>query len=312
MFQKLCGVLIVAAVLGVMARAQNADAVQSYFAGKEVMLKIDMPGSQKGVDLRFNKQAPMDWGEYGSRIKEFGVSIRKGDMARVTKIVVKNDMIEFQLDGGGFGSFGDDTTTTVTAKTLDKSDYEKELERQISNASDDDTRRRLQRDLDRERSRRDQQNEMNRNDAAMASQGKAQQVAENRMRGGSRFNLRWQGSIPAGNLSPDALEKLLEPYVDFQTDSSQQNAGGPPPQDNGSAADAGQNGGGESGSPTGQLKRGMSTDEVARLLGQGNKLSETTSADGLKTQVYEYTAGDRHVEVTYVNGIVVKFAISSN
>ena len=34
-------------------------------------------------------------------------------------------MIEFQLDGGGFGTFGDDTTTTVSAKPLEKSDYEK-------------------------------------------------------------------------------------------------------------------------------------------------------------------------------------------
>jgi hypothetical protein len=65
------------------------------------------------------------------------------------------------------------------------------------------------------------------------------------------------------------------------------------------------------GSATGQLKQGMSLDDVARLLGQGNKLSESVAADGLKTQVFEYSTGDRHVDVTYVNGVVVKFSISS-
>jgi hypothetical protein len=110
----------------------GASAVQSYFTGKQVILKIDMLGSQKGVDLRFNKPTPMDWKEYGSRIKQFGVAIHQGDLARVTSVVVKNDMIEFQLDAGGFGTFGDDTNTTVTAKPIDKSDYEKSLEKEIA------------------------------------------------------------------------------------------------------------------------------------------------------------------------------------
>ena len=47
----------------------------------------------------------MDWKDYSGRIKQFGTAIRKGDTARVTAIVVKKDMIEFQLDGGGFGTF---------------------------------------------------------------------------------------------------------------------------------------------------------------------------------------------------------------
>lgn len=65
------------------AADQNADSLQSYFVGKEVAMKIDMPGSQKGVDSRFNKQTPMDWKEYWSRIKEFGVAIHKGDTAPI-------------------------------------------------------------------------------------------------------------------------------------------------------------------------------------------------------------------------------------
>src|ERR1700691_5468189 len=78
----------------------DAPSLEGYFIGKEVLVKIDMPGSQKGVDLKFNKPSPMDWNDYSSRIKTYGIAIRKGDVVRVTKFVVKNDMIEFQLAGG--------------------------------------------------------------------------------------------------------------------------------------------------------------------------------------------------------------------
>ena len=137
-----------------------------------------MPGTQQGVDLRFNKDNPMNWKEYSSRLKSNGVAIHKGDTARVTAVVVKDDRIEFQLDGGGFGTFLDDSSTTVTAKTVDKSDYEKQLEREIANTTDDDQRRKLQRDLDRERARRERQEADNRNAAQVASQIKAQKVAD--------------------------------------------------------------------------------------------------------------------------------------
>jgi len=180
------------------------SSIQSYFTGKQVVLKIDMPGSQKGIDLRFDKPVPMNWKEYSSRLKQFGPAIRKGDVATVTTIVVKKNMIEFQLDGGGFGTFGDDTTTTVTAKSTEKSDYEKQLEKQISETDDPDKKRDLQRDLDKERARRERQDAANQNAANVASQLKAQKVAENRMRGGSRFNLRWAGSIPSDQLTPAA------------------------------------------------------------------------------------------------------------
>ena len=49
---------------------QADNSLEGYFTGKEVLVKIDMPGSQKGVDLRFNKTPAMDWNEYSSRIKD--------------------------------------------------------------------------------------------------------------------------------------------------------------------------------------------------------------------------------------------------
>jgi hypothetical protein len=302
--------LLALATVAIPAHAQNSDALQAYFSGKQVVVKIDMPGTQKGVDLRFNKPSPMDWKEYGSRVKQFGVAIRQGDAARVTTIVVKRDMMEFQLDGGGFGTAGDDTNTKVTAKPLEKSDYEKSLENQIANTDDPDKRAQLQRDLDRERARRERQDSINQHQAQIASQVKAQQVAQNRMTGGSRFNLRWQGSVPA-DLTPEKVMQLLAPYVSFNAvqagDSGvvAPNAGAP------SQVDANTAAGNANISSTAQLKRGMKLDEVTSLLGPGKKVSESVGDQGLKTEVYQYTTSDQQVEVTYVDGLVVRYSITS-
>ncbi len=292
-------VLLAAAVCLLPLNAETSPgALQSYFTGKEVVLKIDMPGTQQGVDLRYNKDTPMNWKEYANRLKQCGAAIRKGDTARVTAVVVKDDRIEFQLDGGGFGTFGDDTNATVTAKPVEKSDYEKQLENQIANTTDDDKKRSLQKDLDRERSRRERQDANNQSAAQVASQLKAQKIADARMRGGSRFNLRWSGSIPAEEKTPEAVMKLLADYVSF--DSTQQ-ASAPPTPAGDSAIP-----------PTAQLKRGMKMEDVTNLLGPGKQLSESVSGDGLKTQTYQYATGDRSVEVIYVEGLVVRYSISSN
>ena len=278
--------------------AQTPDPLQS-LVGKEVVLKIDMPGTQQGVDLNFNKDNPMNWKAYSNRLKSAGTAIRKGDTARVTAVVVKNDRIEFQLDGGGFGTFGDDTNATVVPKTIDKSNYEKQLERDISNTTDPDRKRQLQRDLDRERSRRERQEADARAAAQVASQIKAQQIADKRMGGGSRFNLRWQGSIPPDQKNPDAVMKLLADYATLV--GPQQVSASPPAQDAVAAVPA-----------TAHLKRGMKMEEVTNLFGQGHQLSQSVSPDGLKTQVFEYSSGDRQVDVTYVEGLVVRYSINSN
>lgn len=298
------GVILFAMALFTLSLSAQKDpnSLEGYFTGKEVVLKIDMPGTQQGVDLRYNKDVPMNWKEYSNRLKSNGVAIPKGATARVTGVVVKDDRIEFQLDGGGFGTFLDDSNTTVTAKSVDKSDYEKQLEKQIANTTDEDKKRSLQRDLDRERARRERQDANNRAAAQVASQIKAQQVADNRLRGGSRFNLRWSGSIPADQKTPQAVMKLLADYVSF--DGLQIAA---------VAAPVAQNPAGNAAVPaTAQLKRGMKIEEVTTLFGPGKQLSESVSNDGLKTQIVQYATSDRRVEVTYVEGLVVRYSISSN
>jgi len=311
MLWRACSVVFFAvSVASLPSGAQGGQsALQSYFVGKQVKVQIDMPGTQQGVDLRVERADPMDWKAYSNRLKENGAALRSGDRATVTTLVVKKNLIEFQLDGGGFGTFWDDTRTTVTPYHVDKSGYEKQLERDVSNTSDPQKRRDLQRELDRVRDRREREQRADDRAAQIASQIKAQEVADKRLRGGSRFNLRWSGSIPQDQLTPEAVMKLLDGYVDFGNLQAQKAILQPAAQN--VAANANPPANGAPNTPMTQLKRGMQIGEVSELMGLGRRLSESTSEEGLKTQIFEYLPDDYRVEVTYVDGVVVRYSISS-
>jgi hypothetical protein len=301
---------VILAVLPANAQGSGQSALQNYFVGRQVRLQIDMPGTQQGVDLRMERDDPMDWRAYSSRLKQFGPAIRSGDRSTITTIVVKKNLIEFQLDGGGFGTFWDDSSTTVTPYHVGKSSYEKQLEDDIRNTSDPQRKRDLQRELDRVRNRRQREQAADDRAAMIASQLKAQQVADKRTRGGSRFNLRWPGTIPPDQLTPDALMKLLVDYIDFG-DSQAQKPIFQAAAQNHAPANTNAPASGASSSPITRLKRGMQIGDVSQLLGLGRQMSQSTSEEGLKTQIFEYLPEDYRVEVTYVDGVVVRYSISS-
>jgi hypothetical protein len=303
------------AICGVLPVSGQGDpaSLEGYFTGKTVVVKVDMPGTEKGVDLDFEKAAPLDWKPYSSRLSDFGIAIHKGDAARITKIALKSDHIEFQLNGGGYGTFGDSTSTEVKPKDVDKSKYEKDLEKQVKDTKNPKEKQDLQTQLDKEVEKRERQEQANKQEAAAATQVKVQELAEKRANGGSRFNLNFKKTVPPDDRNPDAVMKLLAEYVDF--DASVAPPTGPvetaapdtarpayvP------AASVPSNG---SGSPA-QLKRGMAASDVSALLGNGQQISQSVSSDGLKTQVIEYTTADNVVDVTFVEGVVVKYTINS-
>ncbi len=311
MLPRVCSAFFLIAMVASPVSAQNSGqaALQNAFVGKQVTLQIDMPGTQQGVDLRMDRDDPMDWKQYSGRLKQFGPALRSGDRATITTLVVKKNLIEFQLDGGGFGTFWDDTNTNVTPYHVDKSSYERQLERDLNNTTDPQRRRDLQRQLDYERSRRDREQRADDRAASIASQLKAQQVADKRLRGGSRFNLRWNGSIPQDELTPEALAKMLDGYVDFGDLAGQKAILEPTAQATADNAKAPANG--APSSPITRLKRGMQIGEVSELLGLGRRLSESTSEEGLKTQIFEYLPNDYRVEATYVDGVMVRYSINS-
>ena len=60
-----------------------------------------------------------------------------------------------------------------------------------------------------------------------------------------------------------------------------------------------------------QLQRGMRMSAVEAMLGRGQMLTENKSGDGLRSSEYRYTTIDNYVEVTYVEGVLVRYSISS-
>ena len=95
------------------AFAQSEEALKDFFEGKTVVVKLDMPATQNGVDVFADARRPINFDDYSARLKSTGISIRSGESVMITKIRLKDKLIEFQLGGGGFGTFGDDTSTSV-------------------------------------------------------------------------------------------------------------------------------------------------------------------------------------------------------
>lgn len=295
--RKIALSLALIVLLGSMAAAQSS--LQNAFLGREVEVKLDMPGSQQGVDLNFSSGQPLDWRQYSQRIKSFGVALRKGDTPTVTAVVVKKDRIEFQLDGGGYGTFWDDTAG-VSARIIPKSNYERQLESDISRETDPRRKDQLRRDLDRERSRREREQWAENSRAQIANQIKQSEIANKRTQGGSRFNLRWNGRIPETDLTPEAIMQRLSPWVDFkQTRDSRnifdQGTSAPPAPANSAV----------------QLQRGMKRSAVEAMLGPGSLLVENKSGDGLTSKEYRYVTQDNLFDVTYVEDVLVRYSISS-
>jgi hypothetical protein len=195
-----------------------ADALDKYFAGKSAVVKIDMPGSDKGIDLDFSKTLPLDYKDYSARLTSFGVAIHKGDSAQITKVAVSKDSIVIELNGGGSNA-GD---AKVSSKQVEKSAYEKDLEKQLSQTKDATQKAQIQENLDKEVARREREQAQNDAAAAAAARSKDKQVADARAHTGSRFNVHFKASldpfkdvVPAEDKTPDGLKKLLADYLDF-------------------------------------------------------------------------------------------------
>jgi hypothetical protein len=88
-------------------------------------------------------------------------------------------------------------------------------------------KRRLQEELDdlrREREREDRRNEAS---VAAASEQRRENVRRQRADGGSRFNQRYRGGVPASAVTPAAVREALARYVEFQGDEADAPSPGP-------------------------------------------------------------------------------------
>lgn len=293
---------------GVPAFAQNSATLSQFFEGKQVIVKMDMPASQTGIDLYPERSTPIDLSSYSNRLKKFGVSLHNGDQVMITKVKVKDKNIEFQLAGGGYGTFFDEDDSPVFAHSVDKSNREKDLENRLKHENDYYTRQQLKRELDRVRERRNDKDAQNRMFAQEASEAKAARIDAKRVQGGSRFNIWYPGRVPAG-LTAQQVMQQLSLYVSFPANSfpgspspAVDHDAGPNQEEAAAPAQPG---------PLGQLRKGLTQEQVIDLLGPSTSTTQSRQ-NGLEMTSSTFRYNDSMVETSFANGVLVKYSVSVN
>lgn len=283
------------------AFAQSEAALKEYFEGKSVIVKLDMPAAQTGVDVNADARRPIDFDDYSARLKANGVAIHSGDSVMVTKVKVKDKLIEFQLAGGGYGTSGDDTSTSVYVPSTPKSNREKDLERAVKDETDSARKRRLQRELDDLRHDREREDQRNKAASEVASEQKRQRIAEQRLHGGSRFNIRYQEGVPPG-VTPGGIMAALTDYVEFPFADHAERSGR-------FETDLARATAATSPSPL-SLRKGMGWDDVRHALGEPQKIADRMEGR-LKVTSATFTSGDHQIDADFVEGVLIKYSISS-
>lgn len=285
------------------AYAQSEAALKEYFEGKTVIVKMDMPASQTGVDVYADARRPMNFEEYSARLKSAGIALKSGDSVMITKIRIKDKLIEFQLGGGGYGTMGDDTSGSVYVPSVAKSNREKDLEKAIKNETDQARKRRMQSELDDLRTERERQDKRNQASASAASEQKKERIAQQRLHSGSRFNIRYQNGVPPG-VTPGGIMAALADFAEFPFADrvTRPAAKGDPPAS--PAAMRGMVAG------TGAVYKGMTLQQAQDALGAPEKSSDRMEGK-LKVTTAIFTRDDQRIEAEFVEGVLIRYSISS-
>jgi len=276
------------------ALAQSEDRLRTFFEGKTVRLKMEMPGTEDGVDVYPETAHPIDFPKHATRLKRAGTALRRGDEVLVTKVKVKKDLIEFQLAGGGYGTFGDDDSPNVFVPSASKTEREKNLEKDLERTTDPAQRRRMREELDALRRDRERENARNQAEAAQAQQSKEANIRQRRLEGGSRFNVRYKPVVPPEALTPDGLMQVLAEYLDFSSFAAE-----PAPRPGLPAG----------GRPDG-LRKGLTVDEVDALLGRPDAIAQRTEGT-LRVSTSTYRTRDRAITAEFVEDVLIRFRITS-
>ena len=277
-------------VLATPLRAQNETALRQAFEGKVVTVKIDMPATQKGVDVYPLDPMPVNFREVAQRLKDNSTSLRIGQPVMVTKVLVKgNSHIEFQLGGGGYGTFGDNTMdgSSLDVVTQGETKAEKALRDSIKKAQGPTKRKQFERELASLRAERERENARAEAEAKQAQSVIEANLRAKRAESGSRFNVRYRNGIPTDALTPDGLMRALAQYVDF----------------------GGSGGVVASGGGAASLKKGLWLEDVEALLGPAATAAE--KKEGRLTVLERtYRKDGQKVTASFVNGVLIDFAIT--
>ncbi len=132
------------------------------------------------------------------------------------------------------------------------------------------------------------------------SESKALRVAERRLRGGSRFNLRYDDRVPNGVRPEDVMAALTE-YVDFGSLAPAPSA---PPRATRDEAPA---------PPSGditQLRKGLTRADAERVFGRPAEASEKRDG-GLTVTTLVFIVAEQRISADFVEDVLVRYTISS-
>jgi hypothetical protein len=289
---------LLAALISPLA-AQSEAALREYFEGQTVTSKLALPGTEDGVDVYPGTARPLDYPKYADRLKDYGTAIRPGEPVTVTKIRVKSKHIEFQLGGGGYGTFGDETSSNISTQQAPKTKREKNLEVEVKRESDPVKKRAMKEELDDLKAERERENARNRSVVAEAEEHRKQNVRQRRLEGGSRFNIRYPAGVPAEALVPEAVMTALAQYLDFGQTAT---AAAPPSIPLQPTAPA---------SRSGLPRKGMLLQDVDAILGSAARSSERKEG-ALRVQTREYATPDGRVTAEFVEGVLIRYRITSD
>ena len=298
-------IALAAVVLASPLQAQSEAALRQAFEGRVVSVKIDMPATQRGVDVYPLEQMPVNFREVAERLKDNSTALKIGQQVMVTKVLVKGTThIEFQLGGGGYGTFGDNTSTSVNTVNQGETKAEKALRDSIKAAKGPTKRKQFEKELASVRGERERENARAQAEAKQAQSVMEANLRTKRAESGSRFNVRYRNGIPGDALTPDGLMRALAQYVDFgaatpaSAGASSAGAGQPFAPSNGSRP-----------APT-SIRKGLLLEEVEALLGPAATASE--SREGTLTVVKRaYRKDGQRIEASFVNGVLIDYTIRS-
>lgn len=285
MTRALWAAIVVAAVPAALG-AQDEDALRAAFEGRLVAPLLDMPATTDGVNVYPYRPTHVD-GDPRRDVARHGVGAPAGRAVAVTRIKVKGKHIEFQLGRGG-----DRQEPTFSKPYVGKSREERRLEDEIDDVKDKELKRELEdrlRDL-RDRRRREEKRleSLARIEYELAlSQHTPEEWA---LMAGARFNVRFDTDVPPEALTPEGFRALLERWVDFE----------PPPEAPGGAPTAG----------LADLSKGMSEDEVELAFGEPTSC-EDSAAEGLSIRTCRWTLAEGSLEARFVDGVLVRYTLSS-
>lgn len=298
MKSALVAVLVLASPLPAAADDPAEASLKHFFEGRKVVVLLDLPATSDGFDVYPEREYPLDVSKMSDRTRRSGVALREGDRVPITRIKLKDDLIEFHLAGGGFSSFKD-SSGTVSPHITSKSSYERDLERRVRQETDSRRKREMQHELDDLRREREYRDREDRERADEINQEHRQRDHERALDMGSRFNIRFEKKdVPATYKTPEGVMRALGKYVNFEA------LGPRPPQtpDDLLSEPASARGAGAA-----SVKKGMSRREVEGALGR--PLRDDKSREGaFDVHVAAYEAGADRFEVTYIDDVVVRVA----